>query len=311
VRDDGRGDPPGSAELSYDVVDVFTDRPYAGNPLAVVHGAGHLATADLQAMAREFNLSETSFPVPVDSSTYAVRIFTPETEVPFAGHPTVGTAWVLRQRGELTGERVVQRCGAGDVAVEVSAEGARLSAAVLELGEPLHLPEFMESFGLSRADLHSPLRAASCGLGFLYARVDAEAVRRSHPAAGTWRPPDAGLQDPMGGLCVYAVEPDADDADGAEGIQVLARVFCPEAGVPEDPATGSAAAGLGVILVASGLAPGDGYARYTVSQGAQLGRPSRLDCAVEAAGGLARVVHVGGGVRPVARGTVRRPPTTS
>lgn len=287
--------------LDYDVVDVFAERPYAGNPLAVVHGSDGLASDALQAIAREFNLSETAFPVPVDPSTYAVRIFTPQMEVPFAGHPTVGTAWVLRRRGDLDADAVVQRCAAGDVAVTVGVEGARLSAAARELGEPVQLPDLLAAVGLEAADLLAPARGASCGLGFVYARVDYEAVRRSHAAGASWTDPMVGVHDPLGGICVYACEV----ADG--GVQVQARVYCPDAGVPEDPATGSAAAGLGLVLVAEGLAAPGGTTAYTVEQGAQIGRPSRLECAVDAAGGLAEVVHVGGRVQPVARGTLRPP----
>ncbi len=105
--------------LDYDVVDVFTDRAYAGNPLAVVHGAGGLTPSQLQALAREFNLSETTFPTLRSETAYDVRIFTPDTEIPFAGHPSVGTAWLLRRRGELSGAEVVQHCGAGEVPVRV------------------------------------------------------------------------------------------------------------------------------------------------------------------------------------------------
>ena len=103
--------------LAYDIVDVFTERPFAGNQLAVVHGAGDLSTEQCQAIAKEFNYSETTFPVPRSDDEYAVRIFTPGNEIPFAGHPTLGTAWVLRSRGELTGESVTQQCGAGPVGV--------------------------------------------------------------------------------------------------------------------------------------------------------------------------------------------------
>jgi trans-2,3-dihydro-3-hydroxyanthranilate isomerase len=110
-----------------------------------------------------------------------------------------------------------------------------------------------------------------------------------------------GIHDPLGGICVYACEV----TDG--GVQVRARVYCPDAGVPEDPATGSAAAGLGLVLVAEGLAAPDGTTTYTIEQGAQIGRPSRLECAVDAAGGLAEVAHVGGRVQHVATGTLRRP----
>lgn len=288
--------------LSYDVVDVFTDRTYAGNPLAVVHGAAGLSTGQLQAVAREFNLSETAFPVPVDGSTYEVRIFTPDTEVPFAGHPTVGTAWVLRRRGDLDAAEVVQRCGAGDVRVDVDEHGARLSAVAREVSAPLLLPELLASVGVAGRELASPVRAASCGLGFVYARVTADAVRHAHPAGAAWVPAVTGLRDPLGGICVYAVEREGD------GLRVLSRVFCPDAGVPEDPATGSAAAGLGLVLVADGLAAADGSTAYTVAQGASVGRPSQLRCAVDAAAGIATVAHVGGSVQPVAHGTLSPPP---
>lgn len=99
-------------ELSFDVVDVFADAPYAGNQLAVVHDSDGLDDGQLLAIAREFNYSETSFPTPVDEHRYRVRIFTPGGEIPFAGHPTLGTAWVLRGRGALTaGATVTARPG--------------------------------------------------------------------------------------------------------------------------------------------------------------------------------------------------------
>lgn len=290
--------------LSYDVVDVFTEHAYAGNALAVVHGALGLPTSALQAIAREFNLSETTFPVPVDQHTYEVRIFTPGGEVPFAGHPTLGTAWVLRERRDLSDGPVVQRCGAGDVGVVTMPHGARLSARARELGRPLELPDLLADVGVAEEDLRSPVRAASCGLGFVYVRVSADAVRRSHAMSAAFRPPATGTEDPLGGICVYAVEP------SEEPRQVLARVYCPGMGVPEDPATGSAAAGLGLVLVAEGLAESDGTTSYTISQGEQVARPSRLECEVEADGGVGTAVHVGGGVQPVARGTLRPPRTT-
>jgi trans-2,3-dihydro-3-hydroxyanthranilate isomerase len=112
-------------QLSYDVVDVFTDQAYAGNPLAVVYGAERLSTAQLNAIAREFNLSETTFPLPLTAADrsagadYRVRIFTPGDEVPFAGHPTLGTAWALRERGLLQSGRRLQSCPAGLVGVSV------------------------------------------------------------------------------------------------------------------------------------------------------------------------------------------------
>ena len=121
--------------LAYDIVDVFTDRPFAGNQLAVVHGAGGLSTEQCQAIAQEFGYSETTFPVPGGDREYAVRIFTPGSEIPFAGHPTLGTAWVLRHRGELGGSEVTQHCGAGDVGVLF--EGERVVQQQLGRGRRL------------------------------------------------------------------------------------------------------------------------------------------------------------------------------
>jgi trans-2,3-dihydro-3-hydroxyanthranilate isomerase len=211
---------------------------------------------------------------------------------------------VLRERGDLADGPVVQRCGAGDVGVLTTPLGARLSARATELGPSLELPDLLADVGVDVAGLRSPVRAASCGLGFVYLHVDADTVRRSHPMSRAFTPPATGTQDPLGGICVFAVEP-------SEGpLQVLARVYCPEMGVPEDPATGSAAAGLGLVLVADGYAAPDGATSYTVSQGGQVGRPSRLECEVESHDGAGTTVHVGGGVRAVARGTLVPPRTT-
>ena len=126
--------------LTYDIVDVFTDRPFAGNQLAVVHGADELSTEQCQALAREFGFSESTFPALGGRPTgaeYATRIFTPEQEIPFAGHPTLGTAWVLRSRGRLTADEVTQVCGAGPdrgalrraSEVELTADAARPGGA--------------------------------------------------------------------------------------------------------------------------------------------------------------------------------------
>ncbi|HEY9418018.1 MAG TPA: PhzF family phenazine biosynthesis isomerase, partial [Pseudonocardia sp.] len=119
---------PGDATLRFDVVDVFADRPFAGNPLAVVHGASGLRTTQLQALAREFNLSETVFPLPPTQpgADYRARIFTPASELPFAGHPSVGVAWVLGRDGIVGHGDAVQECGAGLLPVTVTATGARV-----------------------------------------------------------------------------------------------------------------------------------------------------------------------------------------
>src|SRR5919202_1279179 len=120
-----------SDRLEYEIVDVFTGAPYAGNPLAIVYGGESLSTGQLQTLASEVNLSETSFPMPLTDddraagATYRVRIFTPATELPFAGHPTIGTAWALARRGVIHPGENAQACGAGLIALDVpgDAEG--------------------------------------------------------------------------------------------------------------------------------------------------------------------------------------------
>jgi trans-2,3-dihydro-3-hydroxyanthranilate isomerase len=292
-------------ELAYDVVDVFSDRPYAGNPLAVVHGTEGLSADELLALAREFNLSETAFPTPrADGRAYDVRIFTPAVEIPFAGHPTVGTAWVLRQQAALLTDDVVQHCGVGPVPVRVAAEGAELAATPRHVQPRADAAALAESLGLPAADAVGVAYEASCGLGWLFLLARPGAVVRSRWPGPDWLPQMAG-PDPVGGLVVAEVEPPDSDPGGA--LAVHARVFCPEKQIVEDAATGSAAAALGLVLVSASIAAADGTTRYTISQGAEIGRPSMLEGRVEARDGRAVVVHVGGRVVRVARGHLVRP----
>jgi len=148
--------------LPFDVVDVFTDRPFAGNQLAVVHGADELSTAQCLAIAREFNFSETTFPASgvVEEREYATRIFTPGAEIPFAGHPTLGTAWVLRERGLLSGEGATQVCAAGRFEVRFADRLVELSAPPRDLVGPLDV-ELVSSIaaevGLSISDVVGPV----------------------------------------------------------------------------------------------------------------------------------------------------------
>lgn len=291
--------------LSYDVVDVFTDVAFAGNPLAVVHGSAGLSTDQLQAVADEFNLSETAFPTaPTEpGADYQLRIFTASRELPFAGHPSIGAAWVLHSRGELPAGRRVQQCGAGPVTVSVAADGpVALGSDHLEVGGAIDPVPAAAALGLTPDDLDPVARPglASAGLpfGYLLLRpgglgritLDGAAVGRLRDAAG--RPVEQ----------VFAGE--LDHTDGT--LLVRARVFVPVGGPGEDPATGSAALGLGVHLAARGLV-GDGSTAYTVRQGAEMGRPSTLTCRVTAADGVARLVEVSGRVVPVASGRIRVP----
>ena len=292
-----------SGDLEYDVVDVFTDTAFSGNPLAVVHGADDLGAEALQAIAREFALSETAFPIALDGAAsdgadYRLRIFTPAMELPFAGHPSVGAAWVLARRGSIRPGPVVQSCGAGLLALQVSPDGGPvvLTGGPPSVGQPREASPLLDGVGLRPADLAGIARDASCGLGFTVLPVVPGALGRLDVDLAALR--RLGLGDgPFGGLSVVAWD----------GSAARCRVFAVEAGVAEDPATGSAALALGAWLVVSGLLPGDGTTAYDVVQGVEMGRPSLLSCVVTAVAGAAAVVTVSGRVVPIATGRIRVP----
>jgi trans-2,3-dihydro-3-hydroxyanthranilate isomerase len=282
--------------LAYEIVDVFTDRPFAGNSLAVVYGAGELAGDQLQALAREFNLAETVFVLPpadAGSATYRARIFTPETELPFAGHPSIGAAVTSMRRGMFGPGPVVQECGAGLLPISVTSAGrATLTGGPPSLGPPLDAAPLLAMLGLTES-LAAP-RSAGCGLDFVFLPVRREALAHARV--------DEAAAEKLGitGLSLFAW-------DGSRRT-AYARVFCPGSAVPEDPATGSAALGLGVWLVATGWLPADGPSTYQVHQGVEMKRPSLLDCEVVAAGGAVTSATVAGHVYPIARGEITVPP---
>jgi trans-2,3-dihydro-3-hydroxyanthranilate isomerase len=277
--------------LPYHVLDVFTDRPYAGNPLAVVLGGDDLSTESMQAIAREFNLSETTFPTSSDRADYAVRIFTPGTELPFAGHPSIGTAWLLARLGRIPAGEVRQDCAAGVLPVAVTGSGATLTGGAPTVSDPLDAEPLLHSVGLEAGSLAgiAPPRTAGTGLEWTYLAVEADAVARAAP---DW----IGLARsvPSTGVAVFS---------WAEGVAHL-RAMTTEGF--EDPATGSAALGFGVYLAASGLVP-DGTTEYRIHQGAEIGRPSTLYGTVTTDGGSVSAVTVRGGVVPVATGEITPP----
>jgi trans-2,3-dihydro-3-hydroxyanthranilate isomerase len=280
--------------LSYEVVDVFTDRPFTGNPLAVVFGADGLATEQLQAIAREFNLSETIFILPATaaSATYRARIFTPAHEIAFAGHPSVGGAVTQVRRGLIKSGDVVMECGAGLLPIRVEETGTALvTGATPTIGPELDPVPMLAAVGLGPDDFAGPApRRAGCGLEFPYLHVAPDAVARCVV------PPAAVLPD----VSVFSWD--------AAARRAHARVLCPGLGLTEDPATGSAALGLGVWLVAAGLLPGDATSSYTVLQGAEMHRPSTLECTVTATAGSAVQATVSGHVVAVAAGEIAVPP---
>jgi trans-2,3-dihydro-3-hydroxyanthranilate isomerase len=280
--------------LPYEIVDVFTDRPFTGNPLAVVYEADRLGTDQMHALAGEFNLSETVFVLPPTrpGATYRARIFTPTEELPFAGHPSVGAAVCVRRRDGAGPGEVVQECGAGLLPITVHAEGAAtLTGGPPTVGPELDPARLLATASLTAADFAGPApRVAGCGLEFPFLSVHTGALARAQADPTTGVP----------AVTVFAWDPDAGVAH--------TRVFCPGLGVLEDPATGSSALGFGVWLVASGLLPGDGEAGYTVRQGVEMGRPSTLECTVTAVDGVAVSATVTGHVVPIAHGEIAVPP---
>jgi len=285
--------------LRYEIVDVFTDRAFAGNPLAVVHGGTDLSTGQMQAIAGEFNLSETTFVLPPTSAAadYRLRIFTPGTELPFAGHPSVGSAWALARGGLIATGAVVQECGAGLLPVLVDADGARVDGGEPWTGGALDATAFAAAVGLTADDLDDavPVGSAAAGVPYAFVPVRPDAVARCDVNPAELRRAFA-----------------AADLPGSPGVHVVsfdrarshahARMFAPDAGVVEDPATGSAAVALAVFLVDRGVLPADGEAAFTVDQGIEMGRPSRMEVTVTAEAGAAVRTSVGGRVALVARG---------
>ncbi|CCH28219.1 PhzF family phenazine biosynthesis protein [Actinosynnema sp. NPDC047251] len=279
--------------LNYDVLDVFTDRPFAGNQLAVVHNAEELSDRQMQAVAQEFGYSETAFPLPPTdpAADYRLRIFTPITELPFAGHPSIGTAWLLGSTGGLPHGPATQQTARGLHRVVLDAERATLTGDAPVVGDYLDAGPLAGALGLFRSDVypHAEAGVAGAGLDFTFLPVRADAVTRAVPRAD--------LAEHVVGRGLVAVS----FVDGAAHVRMFRRTG------GEDPATGSAALALGVWLADRGLLHGDGEHNITVRQGEELRRPSTLDCTVTTVGGVATHVAVGGRVVPVAHGQIRVP----
>ena len=271
--------------ISYEIVDVFTGTPFEGNPLAVVFGGDGLSDKQLQAIAAEFNLSETAFVLPpTTTADYRVRIFTPKSEIPFAGHPSIGTAVTLARRGDIADGTATQECGAGLLPVVVDGDAATLTGGTPTDGGPLDAAPLLELAGLEPSDLAGNARRVGTGIEFPILPVIPEAVARAENTRIAGQPE------------VYLFSFDATTG------RAHSRLFAPGFGITEDPATGSAALALGVHLVAEGLVPADGTTSYVVDQGAEMGRPSRLECQVDAAAGAAVRARVRGRAVAVSRG---------
>lgn len=295
-------------QYAFRTVDVFTSRRFGGNPLAVVLGADTLETAQMQAIAREFNYSETSFVMrPTDpDNTARVRIFTPAVEVPFAGHPNVGTGYVLanfNQAGTRP-DRFIFEENAGLVPVVVSWSGDQVEEVWLTAPEPLSLgsqytaEQAAACLSLDARDVatawHRPV-IASVGLPFLVVEI------ANRAALGAARPDLAAISRLLpceGADAIYLYCRETGPADGE--VDLTARMFAPWDGVPEDPATGSAT-GAACALIASLHEGKPAPQRLRVAQGIDMGRPSLLS--VEA-GGKGERVKIGGACVPVLSGHI-------
>jgi trans-2,3-dihydro-3-hydroxyanthranilate isomerase len=293
----------GEDELEFDVVDVFTSTRFAGNGLAVVYGAEALKTHQLQSIAREFNLSETAFPVLAGADEggpdYELRIFTPETELPFAGHPSIGSAWSMCRRGLLRTGRRRQLCGAGLVELEVGGldDAVWLTGRPPRVGGEIDPTAALAAVGLTAADQVGVRPViAGAGLDFYYLFVRPGSIARAVPDLQQLRQLRAQGAD-LGGVAIVGWH------DGTARV----RVFTDDIGATEDPATGSAALGLGAVLVDAGLLAPDGTSTFTVRQGIELGRPSTLHGRVEARSGAPVRCSVGGTVVPVSHGAIAVP----
>ena len=296
-------------DYRYYTCDVFTQRPFSGNPLAVFPDAEGISDAQMQQIARELNLSETVFVLPPEGPEHdvRVRIFTPGREMPFAGHPTLGTAWVLCHLGrhalDAVESTLVLGENVGPVPVRLRAEAGVLQSAELSVAK---LPEFFEApplealaemTGLTASDFdvqRYPPRFASCGAVFLVAVLKSpEALARIAARADAFARwlADQPSQD------FWLAAPTANG-------RWQARMFAPLQGIPEDPATGSAAAAFAGYL-GDVEQRGDGTHAWDVDQGLEMRRPSELHIEIDRAAGRSTAVRVRGSAVMVSEGRMR------
>jgi trans-2,3-dihydro-3-hydroxyanthranilate isomerase len=301
---------------AFHTADVFTDHLHGGNPLAVVPDARGLTDSQMQAIAREFNYSETVFVFPPRDRkhTRRVRIFTPSSELPFAGHPTVGCAFVLASVGDLPldGDEtsIVLEEGVGPVPVLIKSRSGKpvfsqlTSAKLPEINDPPPPPETLcevlslEPSHIVADDMIEP-EAVSCGVPYLF-------IPLKKPEMLSWVKVDApkweqALRDYWAPeMFVYSAD---EWSNIFEGGHIRARMFAPGLGIGEDPATGSACAALAGFL-ALRAETRDGTLRWTVDQGVEMGRPSRLELEADVKKGQLVAIRVGGSSVLVSSGTL-------
>ena len=279
--------------LRYVIADVFTDTPLAGNAVAVFTDGSGVETDRMQKLARETNLSETVFVLAPESGGHArIRIFTPVQEIPFAGHPTLGTAFVLA--GPLQLIEIRLETGSGIVPVALEREGARIIFGWMEQPIPTVEPfagerELFEALRISGSEL--PVEVYDNGLKHVYVTLGSE------DDVAALRPDMSRLSDLPGVMGINCI--------AGEGDRWKTRMFAPAGGVPEDPATGSAAGPLALHIARHGRI--EFGQEIQISQGAEIARPSTLHARVDGSAENVERVAVGGSAVIVARGEFRLP----
>jgi trans-2,3-dihydro-3-hydroxyanthranilate isomerase len=312
----GVGRPEVFVQYDFVTLDVFTDRMFGGNPLAVLPDARGLTTQQMQSIAREFNYSETTFVLPPEdeNNTRKVRIFTPMAEIPFAGHPNVGTAVALARLdvlGEvIAGQRILFEEGAGVVSLFLRGNGGEIDAAefvapvINRFGDEVPVEEAAKALGLAPENVvtkHHVPRVVSVGVRFLYVELTGlEALAASEAAPG----PVTRISVARGldGVFPYVRV----DRGSDNGVDIRARMYAPVHGVLEDPATGSANAGLANLL-ASLNEERDATIEWNVAQGIEMRRPSRLHVTAERRKGEVVEVRVAGSAVVACRGQIDVP----
>jgi trans-2,3-dihydro-3-hydroxyanthranilate isomerase len=294
--------------LRFSTLDVFTDRPFGGNPLAVFRDQPELPDAAMQAIAREFNLSETVFIVPPRDprALRRLRIFTPMRELPFAGHPTIGASQVLVDAGiaPASGDFALE-LNVGLVPIRVAPPFLQLTTARLpEQGPPAPpVAKLARAVGLEERDIVTDRdfpEAFSCGMPFLFIPVrDRSVLARARAESGPWNEAMQGYWAKE--VFVLCRDPEL------EGSHIRARMFAPEAGIVEDPATGGAAAALAGYL-AKREPRATKTLRWRVEQGFEMGRPSLLYVEADQDGAALTAVRVGGTAVTISEGTLLRIP---
>ena len=298
-------------QLTFVTVDVFTDQQFGGNPLAVVIDAGGLSSRQMQAIAAEFNLAETTLVLPPKDAAHTaqVRIFTPRAEMPFAGHPNVGTAFVLAREGEchgrpVGGEAMVFEEAAGLVRIEFLRQGSAVVGASLAAPQRLVVgdavaPEVVaEACTIAVDDIetrhHQPC-IAGCGVPLIFVELkERRALAAAQPRADVFA--RHLPRDRVTGIHLYVQAADA-------SADIHCRMFAPLHGIPEDPATGAANVAL-IGLLAKLRPEPDLKLAKKIAQGVDMGRPSLLEARAEKTAGTVTATHIGGTCVPVMRGTL-------